>query len=569
MSSTSTITSTGTAVTTGTTTYISSTASGLDTSSLITTAVAQKTAVADTLDAEVTANTNKISAYSEVQTLVNALSSSIDDLASSTNLTSGVSSAFTNMQATVTSSDSSQTASSVLSATVTSAAVAGSYSIAVNQLATSEKVASSAQSASTALGETGTFTLAAADGTATTISVTSAMTLSDVATAINDESSATGVEATLIQVSSGSYKMVLTSTDTGQSITATAASGDDVLTDIGLTDSSGSFANVLQSAQDANVTIDGETVTSTSNTLSNILTGVTLDLSGTTSGSTITLSVAQDTSAVSSAVSAFVTAYNNLHDYAATQEAVGSDGTVPSTAYLFADSTLRSLNTELNSLLTGSNGSGSGSSALSYLSQLGVSFDSSNDLEVDSTTLSTALTSSSALQSFFQSTYSSSNSSLVLISNASTNSMAFTLDVTADSSGVTGATVNGQSGLFTVSGNELIGVSGTAYAGLTLAIDATANTSISVSLAQGFADSVVNLAKQYGDTSTGVLEEQISSLTTTDTSLSAQASTIRTYASTYETSLINKYAKMETEISSAKIVQQEIEALLNGSSSSG
>jgi len=299
---------------------------------------------------------------------------------------------------------------------------------------------------------------------------------------------------------------------------------------------------------------------------------VTLNLDRVTSGgNAITLTIAQDTSGVTSAVNSFITAYNNLHDYLATQESVGSDGTVSSSAYLFADTTLRSLNNELDSLITGPTASSNSSSsrAISYLSQLGVTLNSSNDLELsDSTALSNAVSSNaSALQSFFQSSFTTSNSKLLLMKNETTSSLSFTLDITADSSGITGATVNGQSGLFTVSGNELIGVKGTAYAGLTFAINATADTSVNIQLKQGLADSLVSLAGRYGNTASGLLEERISSLTDQDSSLSSQSSKIRSDASTYETTLINKYATMETEISAAQTVQKLINAVLNGKSS--
>ncbi len=569
---TSSITSTGTVVTTGSTTYISSTASGLDTSAIITAAVATKTAPADVIDAQVTTNTAKIAAYSDVQTLVNALSASVDLLASATNIPTGYTSAFAANETVLSSSDASVTASNVMTATTTNAAVDGSYTLTVTQLAASMKIASATMD-STALGDTGTFTLAAADGTAATISVTSDMSLSDIAGAISAQSATTGVNANLVQVSTGEYKMVLTSADTGEAITATAASGDDVLTDIGVTASDGSFANTIQAAQSAIITLDGTTITRASNTLDDVIPGVTLNLDGTTtSGNSITLAIAQDTSGVTTAVNDFITAYNNLKDYLTTQQTVGADGSVSSTAYLFADSTLRSLTTGLDSLVSGALGSGDSTSStnISYLSQLGITLDSDNDLELtDSTALSTALASnSSALQSFFQSSYTSTPSGLVLVHNDSTATLNFTLDITADASGVTGAIVNGQSGLFTVSGNELIGASGTAYAGLTFAITATSDVSIDVNLKQGLADSVVALASQYADSSSGLLEQEISSLTTVDTTLSARSASIRADASTYEATLVSKYATMETEISSAKIVQQEIEAVLNASSSS-
>lgn len=566
MTTTTSVSNTGSVVTLGSTTYIQSTSSGLNTASLVAAAVATRTAMADTIDTQITANQQKISAYSSVQSLVNALSSSVSALASSTNETAGTTSVFGDMNATVTSSDASVTASNILTASTTSSATEGSYSLTISQLATSMKVASSTQSGSTALGETGSFTIAASDGTAATINVTSSMTLSDIASAINAQSATTGVDATLIQVSSGEYQMVLSTADTGQSITTTAASGADVLTDIGVTNGGGSFADTIQSAQDAVFTVDGMQITSTTNTATNVIPGVTLDLAGTTSsGSTLTLSISQNTSAVTSAVQSFITAYNNLNDYLATQQSE-SNGTVSSTAYLFGDSTLASLTKALDSLVTGQ--VGSSSNAIDYLTQLGITMDSSNDLELsNSTALTDAATyGSTALQTFFQSSFSASSTSLSLISNTSTLSQGFTLNITADSSGISAVTVNGQSGLFTISGDVLTGVAGSAYAGLTFAVNATSNQSINVSLSQGFADNIVSLAKTFGNTASGALEHDIASLTTEDTKLSAQASTIQSQASSYETSLINQYAKMETEMSSAKVMQEELSAILSGNS---
>jgi len=567
MTSTTGVTNSGSVVTLGSTTYIQSTASGLDTASLIQTALASQTASVDSLDAQVTANQNVISAYSNVQSLVNALSSSIDALASSTNLTTGTTSLFSDMTASVTSSDASVTASNILTATTTTSATEGSYSLTVSQLATSMKVASSTLSGSTAIGDTGTFTIAASDGTAATIDVTSDMSISDIATAINAQSTTTGVDATLIQVSSGDYQMVLSTADTGQTITATATSGDNVLNTIGVTNSDGSFATTLQAGQSAEFTVDGASITSTTNTPTDIIPGVTLDLTGTTSaGSSLTLSISQSTAGITSAVQSFITAYNSLTDYIATQEAE-TNGVVSSTAYLFGDPTLASLNTQLDDIITGK--VGSSSSAVDYLTDLGITMTSTNDLELSNpTALADAVADNpTAVQSFFQTSISSSNDSVSVISNTSTLSQKFTLNVTANEAGVSAVTVNGQSGQFTLLGNEIVGVAGTAYAGLTLEVNATSDQDIDVSLTQGFADSLVTLASQFGNTSSGAFETAISGLTTEDTSLTSQATTIQSNANSYETSLIDQYAQMETEITSASVLQEELHAILNPPSS--
>ena len=78
------MTTTSSVSTSGSATYVTGTASGLDTDAIIDAAVAQKTARADTIDAKVTANKTKISSYQTLQTLLQAVSDSMSDLASST-----------------------------------------------------------------------------------------------------------------------------------------------------------------------------------------------------------------------------------------------------------------------------------------------------------------------------------------------------------------------------------------------------------------------------------------------------------------------------------------------------
>lgn len=570
MTSTSATTSTGSVATSGSTTYIQSTASGLDTNSLIDAAVAQKTARADTLDAQVTANKSKISAYQTLQGLLTQIQSSMTALASSTfTSTAATGNDFDSKTATLTSSDGS-TASSYVAVSTESSAQAGSYSLQVLQLAKSMKVAATAQSSTTALGLTGTFTIGVSGGQSATINVTSGMTLSDVANAISAQSATTGVNATLINLGTGSYQLVLSGANTAATIQASATSGDDVLQNIGLTASDGSFQNVLQKPQSAIVSIDGTQVTSTTNELDNVIPGVSMSLLNTTAtGATITLGVQTDYSQVKTSITDFITAYNNLKSFLTTQEAVNADGSIPSTSVLFADTLLRNLNSLTSNLITSVSSSATG--AVSRLSDLGITFDDNNNLTLsDETTFDNNLLSNiSAVQSFFETSFTTSDSSLKLLQNTSNASLNFTMDVAVDSTGaITGVTVGGQTGLFTVSGNRIVGAANSIYAGLSFALVASSNMSIDVSLKQGFANQMANLANQYGNSATGLVQTQIANLNTLDTSLSSQSSDIRTNAEAYRTQLINKYSQMETEVQASKLLQQQIQAILGASTNS-
>ena len=566
---TSTGASTSSTVSTlGSTTFLTGTASGLDTQSLINAAVAQKTAPADTLDAKVTANKAKIASYQQLQTMVTALSTSMSQLAAPAFSSVGTTTtAFQNKTVTLTSSDGS-TAANYIAASADSDAASASYKLQVTQLAASQKVASSAMDQSTALNYTGSFTLQEASGPTATINVTPDMTLSDLATAINASSSTSGVSASIIKDSTSGYRLVLSANDTNQAITATATSGDDVLGGIGLTASDGSFSDVLQAAQPAILTLDGAQITSDTNNVTDAVSGISLSLLNTTpTGTTVTLAVGPDFSAVKTAVTDFITAYNTLRDFISSNQVVGGDGTVDSSETLFADSLLRSVSQQVGGLLSTPSASATGS--YSTLADLGVTVDSSSDLQLsDENTLDNALLGNlSQVASMFQTTFTPSDPSLKLLQNTSLSSFNFKLDVTADADGtITGATVNGDTNAFTVSGNRIVGAAGSIYAGLSFALVTTGDSSIQVNIQPGLANQLTNFASEFGDPSTGLIEQQIDALTTQDTAWTTQSTQIRSDADDYQTTLINKYSNMEQEVSAAQLVQAQIKAILDGAS---
>ncbi|MDB5451054.1 MAG: flagellar hook protein [Phenylobacterium sp.] len=555
--------------TSGSTSYLTGTASGLDTASLIKAAVAQKTAPADTLDAKVTANTTRITAYQSLQSLITGLSTSMSKLASTTySSVSTTTNAFQAKSVSVTASNSA--AGPDIAVSADSTAAAATYTVTVDQLAAAQKVASSAMASTTALGQAGAFTLNDAVSAAQTINVTADMTLSDLASAINAVSAQSGVSASLIQVGTGSYKLVLSGNDTNQAITTSAASGGDVLASLGMTDSSGGFLDTLQAAQPALVTIDGTQISGDTNNLTDAVSGLSFSLLKTTAaGQSNTMTVSPDYSSVKTAITDFITAYNALRTFVTSNQAVGADGTPASGAVLFADPLLRNASQSLNAIISGTSASATG--AFGNLADLGITLDSANQLSLSNqTTLDNALLGSlSQVSTLFQTTFTPSNSALKLLQNTSTSSFHFTLDVTADASGaLTGASVNGDSSLFTVSGNLIVGAAGGPYAGLSFALVATGDTSISIDIAPGFANQIAAFASQFGDATTGIVQQQITSLGTQDAAWKTSSDKIRADATAYQTTLVNKYAAMEQEVSAALLLQTQIKALL-GTSTGG
>ncbi|MDH6256628.1 flagellar filament capping protein FliD [Bradyrhizobium sp. BR13661] len=541
--------------TTGTTTSTS-----VDWSALITAAVNAKLTAATTISTSITSNQAKISAYQTLQTDLSTLSSGLSSLATSI-VNSLATNVFATRSATI-SSTGDVSASSALSMSVSNGAATGSHTLTISQVATAQKVAGTAQSSETsALGYTGTFSLGLGSGSTASISVTSTMSLQDVVDAVNAQTSTTNVQASIVQVSSGSYEMVLTGTEDAADISYSSTSGDDILNKLGITDSTGAFSDVLQTSQAAKFSLDGISMTRDTNDITDVLTGVTFNLlQATTSGATLNISIEPDTSQISTAVQTLVTNYNTFRDAVIAQQATASDGTADSSAVLFGDGTMRdimgSLQNALNSTVGGLT-----------MADLGLSFNEKNELSLDTSTLSNVLSTNLSGVTTLLSAQTKTSSSQLSVVNTGTSPQSFTLDVAVDSSGnLTSASVGGDSSLFTVSGTTIIGAAGTAYAGMAFTYSGSTSQSITVTSTSGIATQLYQLSKT-ASSSSGSLQTLITNLTDRDTELQQKVDDIDSAASAYQSQLQTQYAKYQAAISSANNTLTYLKALLNSSSS--
>ena len=553
-SNTSTSSSNSSVTTSGT-----STTSSIDWTGLITAAVNAKLTQATNISTKITANQAKITAYQALQTDLKTLSSGLASLATSV-INSVATNAFATRAATI-SATGDVSASSALSMTVNSGAATGDHALTITQIATAQKVAGSSQSSQTAaLGYSGTFTLGLAGGSTASISVTSGMTMQDVADAINAQTSTTNVGASIVQVSSGSYEMVLTGTQDAANIVYSSTSGDDVLNKLGFTDSSGAFATVLQTAQAAKFTLDGISLTRNTNDISDVLSGVTFELlQATPNGTTLNVSIGTDTSQITSALQTFVTNYNAFRDAVIAQQTTNSDGTASSTAVLFGDSTMRDVMDKIQSVLTTSDRG-------LTMADIGLSFNEKNELQLDTGTLATALSTNLSGVTKLLSAQTTTSSSQLSVANTGTSPQSFTLDVAVDSSGnLTSASVGGDSSLFSISGNTIIGNSGTAYAGMAFVYSGTTSQSISVTSTSGLATQLYQITNDASGSSGG-LQTMIDSLTTQDTTMQTKVNDIDSAAATFKSQLEAQYAKYQAAIASADNTLTYLKALLNASS---
>lgn len=542
------------------TTTGTSTSTSVDWSALITAAVNAKLVQATTISTTITANEAKISAYQTLQTDLSTLSSGLSSLA-----TSVVNSLATNVFATRTATLSSTgdvSASSALSMSVSNGAATGDHTLTISQIATAHKVVGTSQSSQTSeLGYSGTFSIGLAGGTTSDVTIESTMSLQDIVDSINAQTSTTNVQASIVQVSSGSYEMVLTGTEDAADITYSSTSGDDILNKLGVTDSTGAFADVLQTSQAAEFTLDGISMTRDTNDITDVLTGVTFNLlQATTDGATVNISIEPDTSQIETAVETFVTNYNTFRDAVIAQQATGSDGTAASSAVLFGDGTMRDIMDALQNALNSTVGG-------LTMADLGLSFNEKNELELDTSTLSEILSSNLSGVTTLLSAQTKTSSSQLTVVNTGTSPQSFTLDLTVDSDGnLSSASVGGDASLFTVSGTTIIGVAGTAYAGMAFTYSGSTSQSITVTSTQGIATQLYQISKTYSSSS-GALQTLITNLTDHDDKLQQKVDDIESAASAYQTQLQTQYASYQAAIESANNTLTYLKALLNSSSS--
>ena len=231
---------------------------------------------------------------------------------------------------------SSDTSVLELTSAATSA-VAGSHTISVQSLATTSSYVSGTI---TNAGDTlsGTLTL---NGQSITIDSTT-NTLSSLANAIN--SGSYGVTANVITDSSGSRLSLVSQTSGSSGSISVSSSLQDTNTSTAL-----NFSQT-QPGADAQLTVDGVPVTSTSNTVSNVIQGVTFQLlSDANPSENIQVEITNNNSDVESALNTVVTDYNKVMSDLNTQEGNDSSGNPEP---LFGNPTIAALQQSLQSALT-------------------------------------------------------------------------------------------------------------------------------------------------------------------------------------------------------------------------
>lgn len=203
------------------------------------------------------------------------------------------------------------------------------------------------------------------------IDYTAATTLSDLQEAINakmlitDEEgkSVQKVKASILQVGSGDYRLILTSGESGsdQNISLSDSLGGTLNTqllpynatgsDDGITDNPDGMQDI-QAARDSTFKFNGISITRSTNSIDDIISGVTINLlEESTTGANI--AITQDVAAISDEMTTFVQNYNTL--MSELSDMTTSDTEAGTVGVFNGDNSINSIKREVNKLITSIN----------------------------------------------------------------------------------------------------------------------------------------------------------------------------------------------------------------------
>ncbi|WP_435104265.1 flagellar filament capping protein FliD [Arhodomonas sp. AD133] len=361
--------------------------SGLDINKTVSDLVsAEREPVAQRLNEKQQEYETRFSAYGALKSAVSVFRDSLDALGNEN----------TYVQRSAESSNSD-----IFTANATESALDGSYSIEVLARAQAHKLTSAADknwSEGSTIG-TGTLTVSSGGSSFDVEIDSNNNTLAGIRDAINGAESNSGVTASIINVDNSNgdteARLVLTADDPGADNAVTVAvSGDGDGNDsdgAGLSalryDATANNLTESQAATDAEIKVDGQTATRSSNSIDDVIAGVSIDLEKAEPGTVETLTVERNDGDVRTAIDDLVNGYNTL------MKTVGNltkyNKETEEAAVLLGDAATRGLELQLRQGLTDAVSELDGD--IRSLADIGVSVGADRQLSVDSERLDTVL----------------------------------------------------------------------------------------------------------------------------------------------------------------------------------
>jgi len=508
------------------------------------------------------------------------------------------------------SSSTGALATNYVDVTVVPGALAQSYTIdSITQLATQSKQQSNnfvladatTASAVTAgatpgLFKAGVVNLRAVDGTVGGIplTLTAGDSLQSVANKFNEVSSRTGIQASILTVSPGTYKIIYTATKSGEvynfdlSATAPAANAGIESDPSGVLGSVGFNAAIL--GQNALFSIDGVALERETNTVTDVLAGVTLTLKQPSIPGNVKLDIVPDTTLVANAITAFSDAYNEFRVFAATQSLLGDDSKPTEDSVLYGNTVFRNIvsnvSNEITRIVAGITGSNP-----SQLVDVGITIENfpgneenpetKNIFVVDPDKLKSALASNfDGVRKLFEYQQTSSNSNFVNFKRSNNlgalTSFSVAIDRTlntykatyTDPATAVVTTVDLEGTPISGGGIGLKGKAGTIFDGSEYVFAVAGDAMINVGISQGFGDRLYNLAALLVDVANGSLTQEINALTDAKTRNTEQITSIDDKLTAYREKLIQQYAALESALSRSNQLLSLLDAQSNARNNS-
>ena len=377
--------------------------SGIDLKSLVTGLVNAETSVAQSQITKKVENTNlSISSFGNLSSRMNTLNTEL-----------------TNLEETNARTTTSSNSGVVLAVTDEANAVDVNSSIVVSTLARGQAVSfdltnngfsnafsdSTSRTASSSIDQgTMVFTLGS---TATTITINS--TNNTLQGLVDEVNKITGVQATLIDTDgSGSLSLSIRS-DTGANNSFSISSGSGDLSAFNTGDYSNAWVTRQTTAADASFTVDGVTVTRSSNTITDLFAGHTINLTAADSSTAIEVTSSLATTDARARMQSFIDSINTVKKFLKTETQRGLNGAEPGS--LAGDVTAAAILRELSGLTT-TPITGYGSTDY-YLANLGVRTERDGTLSLDTSAFDKAVLADPTVADIvFSSKYSATDANL-------------------------------------------------------------------------------------------------------------------------------------------------------------
>ncbi|MFL9917760.1 flagellar filament capping protein FliD [Paraburkholderia fungorum] len=475
------------------------------------------------LQNQVTGVQTEISAYGQLSSALATFQQSLAKLTQPTE--------FQTLSAT-SSNTSALTASAVIGAQT------GTYTINATQLAQAQSLATAGQASlnshlSSGSGtSTVTFTFGTQSGTTFTpnpsqssgsVTINSSNdSLAGMRDAINGAN--LGVTASIVNDGSGTpYRLVLTSNATGadESMQVSVQGDAGISSLLTYPPSSGTPASSAMTqtapAQDAQLTVNGLALSSSSNDVGAALPGISLTLLQTGQS---TLTVANNSSSIQTDIDSFVSSYNTLQSTINSLTAYNPGGT---NGPLIGDATTTQIQNQLQQVVASAlSGTGGGYSSLS---DVGISLNTDGSLSVDDSTLSQALQSNpTQFAALFSTAGSATNSNVAyLIGGSTTQAGSYAVNITQ---AATQGTFTGSSAITTATtiasgGMPLAVTVDGVMANVTLAAGSYTPTQLATALQTAIN---TNTTLQQAGVSVNVTQNASGELNVTSTSYGSQSS---------------------------------------------